>query len=276
MMAPGTPVKRYFLSTILCVACGPSARGTTTIDADGASDASVGTMDAPNATTSVFAHTAKALFRIDPDNLSVTKVADFIWPNGAEEMTDLAINQAGDMIGISFGSVYRVDSQTARLTRLSNALTGGFNGLSFVPAALIGQTGADVLIGSRNSDGKLFRVDPNTGATSQVGTMGGNVTSSGDMVAVTGLGVYLTGDTGGTMDVLEKLSSPTLTASAIGTDIGFSNLWGLGFWKNKLFGFSSNGDFVTIDRTTGRGQLVMNVGQAWYGAAVATTAPVVQ
>ena len=55
-----------------------------------------------------------------------------------------------------------------------NASLGGtFNGLSFVPADSIGQTGDDILVGTRNDDGMVFQVDPQTGAVTSIGNMGG-------------------------------------------------------------------------------------------------------
>ena len=44
----------------------------------------------------------------------------------------------------------------------------------------LGQTGDDILVGTRNSDGKVFRVDPMTGQITQVGDMGASYSSSGD------------------------------------------------------------------------------------------------
>ena len=259
-------------------ACGPVPRGQV----DGGSGDAVPGGDgnrsdgAQSMVTSVYAHTATALFRVDPETLAISKVGNFVWSNGTDEMTDLAIDQTGDMIGISYNSVYRVNPQTAQASRLNNRLTGSFNGLTFVPAALLNSTGADILVASRNSDGNIFRVDAATGTTTVIGRMGGSVTSSGDIVAVAGLGVFLTADNGGSADVLQKLTPPALVATSVGSTTGFADLWGLGFWKNKIFGFANNGDFVLIDRTTGQGQLVMNAGQPWFGAAVSTVAPVVE
>ena len=58
----------------------------------------------------------------------------------------------------------------------------------------------------------------------------------------------------------------------------FSPYWGsdgVAFWKNKIFGFTESGQFVTIDPTTGAGTLVQSNGPHWWGAAVTTSAPVI-
>ena len=264
-------------------ACGPGTRGT---DPGGtAPDAASSTPDSPVAQpgddagdgsiASVYANTAGALYRVDPDTLAITKIGDFGWPNGgSDSMTDIAIDQHGTMIGVSFGSVYRVDPSTAVTTLLSSSLSGTFNGLSFVPAALVGATGDDVLIGTRNDDGIVFRIDPTTGQTTMAGDMAG-FSSSGDLVAVDGFGAVQTADNGLGPDRLVRLASQTFQATPIGSDIGFANIWGVAYWKSKIFGFTSAGEFVLIDPTTGVGTLIQANGPAWWGAAVTTVAPII-
>lgn len=258
------------------VACGSPSRGSGD---DGDDDADAGTGDgAPGGdgavgTTAVYAHTPTQLYRIDPDTYQLMMIGTFT--NGGDEMTDIAIDKNGLMIGVSRTKVYRVDPTTAATTMLSSGLTGTFNGLSFVPAAQVGSTGDDVLVGTRNEDGLVFRVDPMTGATTQIGNMGGGYVSSGDLVAVDGFGTVLTADNGFSNDRLVRLAPSTFAATAIGTDIGVAEIWGVAFWKNKIFGFTSTGKFLTIDPNTGVGTIIQNTGPSWYGAAVTTAAPVI-
>ncbi len=270
-------VKRIYLA-ILLTACGPASRnGNGGADASGSTadaDQGGGNSDATDAMTFVYAHTDTTLYRVDPDSLAVTMVGDFGWPLLPDQMTDIAIDKNGMMIGLSFTDVYRVDPATAKATQLSAGLSGTFNGLSFVPATAIGQTGDDVLVATRADDGLVFRVDPMTGATTQIGNMG-SFTSSGDLVAVAGFGTVQT-TTGTSSDVLVRLAPSTFAATAIGTGTGFTDIWGVAFWKNKIFGFTNAGQFVLIDPTTGVGTLVQGNGPAWWGAAVTTTAPIIQ
>ncbi len=266
---------------LAAAACGPNKKsGNGDIDAQGSGgvpDApSGGGVDASNETAAVYAHTSGELYRVDPDTFAVALVAPFGWPAsvGSDTMTDLAIDKNGVMIGISYTRVYRVDPNTAACTLLSGSLGGSFNGLSFVPAEQIGSTGDDVLVASRNSDGKIFRIDPNTGQATQIGDMGHGYTSSGDIVSVVGLGTVATVN-GPSSDILVKLAPVTFDATPIGTATGHSSLWGIGFWKNKVFGFSDDGSFVLIDDQTGVASPVSTSSQAWWGAAVTTVAPVI-
>ncbi|CAN5860326.1 hypothetical protein BH11MYX3_BH11MYX3_05290 [soil metagenome] len=265
-------------------ACGPSGRdpggggggdgdGGVGVDADPGGGGGGGGGGGPEVTY-VYAHTASDLYKVDPDTLAITKVGTFAWSNGTDSMTDIAIDKTGLMLGVSFSAVYRIDPTNAVATRLSTGLSGTFNGLSFVPAAMLGTTGDDVLVGTRNADGVVFRIDPMTGQATTIGNMGG-FSSSGDLVAVTNFGTVQTADNGISNDRLVRLAPQTFAATAVGTDIGYSDIWGVAFWKDKIFGFTASGQFVTIDPTTGAGTLVQSNGPAWWGAAVTTSAPVI-
>ncbi len=268
--------------TILAAACGDSPRDRVGDGGGGGGDAGGGGGDAggggdgprSDGEAYVFAHSSSALYRIDPDTLNITLVGEFDWPSFSDEMTDLAIDGDGRMIGISFGAVYEVDPVTARATLLSSSLPGEYNGLSFVPAEALGQTGPDVLVGLESTSGAVSRIDPLTGDTTVVGDMGGSFESSGDLVSVVGFGTVATAEGGGN-DTLVRLAPSTFLASALG-GTGFGDLWGLGYWKNRVFAFSEAGQFVVVDVTTGAGTLVGSGSVRWWGAAVTTRAPVVE
>jgi hypothetical protein len=227
---------------------------------------------------SVYAHSADTLYRVDPDTLTVTAVGPFLWPNGSDQMTDIAIDHTGYMVGISFTDVYAVDPVTAACTYLA-PLDTLFNGLSFVPAEQFEPTGNEVLMGAA-LDGSLYLLDPVTGASTPVGNYGGGWGSSGDLVSVVGLGTLatLTDDPlgiGGATDQLAWVDPMTGTATIIG-NTGFTDIWGLGYWEDRAFGFTTAGQFVTLNVDTGAATVVDSSGVEWWGAAVTTTAPVIQ
>jgi hypothetical protein len=103
----------------------------------------------------------------------------------------------------------------------------------------------------------------------------GGFASSGDLVAVKNFGTVLTADNGVSADRLVRLAPQSFAGTAVGTNIGYSDIYGVAYWKDKIFGFTSSGQFVTIDPTTGVGTLVQSNGPAWWGAAVTTSAPVI-
>ena len=265
------------LGVTIVAACGPGPRREPG-DGDGSADGGAtgdGSNGSTEGTTYVFAHTATELYKVDPDTYEVTLVDEFDWPSSDDEMTDLAIDKTGRMIGLSFGAVYNVDPVTAKATRLSYTTGGQFNGMSFVPADMVGRTGDDVLVATRNEDGQVFEINPATGDINSIGDMGNAYVSSGDLCAVAGFGTAQTVD-GGASDMLVKLAPPNFTAQPTPSSTGYGDIWGVAFWKNKVFGFTEGGVFILVDPTTGTGSTVKTGGPRWWGAAVTTVAPVVQ
>lgn len=269
------------LGLALAAACGPGGGGggpEDDVDAAIGPDAGGG-IDAPDLpkNAAVYAHTSSMLYRVDPETNALSPVGPFTGAAAGDQMTDIAIDSLGEMIGISFTRVYRIDSATADTTRIGTAtLPQMFNGLSYVPSQLaLGTPGPDVLVGLRNTDGRVFRLDPLTGGVTEIGNMGGVYRSSGDIVAVTGFGIVATVTGATATDLLVRLEPGTFAATPIGTGTGFSGLWGVGYWRDTIFGFGSGGAFVRIDTSTGAGTLIENNGVPWWGAAVTTAAPII-
>jgi hypothetical protein len=224
-------------------------------------------------TDRVFAHSASELFKIDPDTLQVSKVADFGWPAGVtDQMTDIALDKLGSMIGISFDKVYSVDPDTAQCTTLA-PLSREFNGLSFIAPA--SAEGKEYLMATA-LDGSVFEINPQTGQSRTVGSFGGGLTSSGDLVSVKGFGTVATVEsTMASSDLLAMVDPVSGAAQVIG-ETGFVDVWGLGFWKGKVYGFTEVGEFILIDVQTGAGTLVSSSNNAWWGAGVTTEAPLIE
>jgi len=69
-------------------------------------------------------------------------------------------------------------------------------------------------------------------------------------------------------------------ATPIGTGTGYNNIFGLGFWAGKIYGFvddktNHTGKIIVIDPNTGSGSEVLSANIEWYGAGVTTDAPVI-
>ena len=223
----------------------------------------------------VYAHTADSLYSVDPDTLAVTLVAPFGWPKGIDEMFDIAIDKSGKMIGISSDTVYAVDVTTAKCSFLASFKGAVFNGLSFISADQIDNAGAEILVGA-DTNGDVYKVNPSTGAQTLIGNYGGGWASSGNLVSVAGA-TYATVNTGGfgENDTLVSVNPKTGKATKIG-DTGYAGIYGLGYWKQKLFGFTTNNDFLLLDISTGAGTKVKTSTQSWNGAGVTTAAPTIQ
>jgi hypothetical protein len=225
----------------------------------------------PPLEASVYAHSATELYRVDPDTLEVSLVGPFLWPGLSDQMTDIALDRAGNMTGVSFTRVYRIDKDTGDCVFLAN-LGRSFNGLSYVPASSTDPSAPEILVAAAN-DGTLYELDPDTGVTTYLGALGGGWRSSGDLVSVRGLGTVATVKQNGT-DRLARIDPTTWEATILG-DTGVMNIWGLGFWGDKVYGFTDNRQFVLLDIATGAATPVSTSDVRWWGAGVTTSAPVV-
>ncbi|HXU00990.1 MAG TPA: hypothetical protein VN903_08360, partial [Polyangia bacterium] len=153
----------------------------------------------PPAPGKVYAHSADTLYLLEPISKQVTMVGTF---DCTGSMVDIAIDKTGKMTGsaaISFnnalgGALVSVDSTNARCTVLSrgpNLLTS----LTYVPEGTL-LANAEALVGY--ADDKYVRVDPATGALTQIGLLNNAASggimwaSSGDVVSIKDGGTYLT------------------------------------------------------------------------------------
>ncbi len=219
----------------------------------------------------VYAHSATALWKVNPASLEMTWVGDFKLPTGGTiaGITDLAIDKDNVMIAVGYENIYKVDPATAELTFLSSASVG-LNALTFVPGP---PEAAERLIGA-GSFGEILEIDPVTGATKMLGDIGGNWTVSGDLVSVVGLGTLATISEGVT-DHLAWLDPIDFHATPIG-DTGVNDIWGLGYWHNRVYGFTAWKEFVLIDPKTAETKVIDDAPVEFYGAGVSTVAPLIE
>jgi hypothetical protein len=219
----------------------------------------------------MYAHSASDLYAVDTTTMAETHVGPFVWPAPImfDSMTDIAVNQTGEIYGISFTRVYRVDRATGACTHLSDLATN-YNGLSFVPAGVIDPI-AETLVGT-SLDGNLWKLDPMTGVATLIGPYGGGLQSSGDIVSVAGVGTAATVKPPGSTTDWLALVDPTSGAATLVGDTGVTDIWGLGWADGALYGFTATNQFVRLDPATGAAT-VMGVGTvSWWGAGVTTSA----
>jgi hypothetical protein len=244
--------------------------GGDDVDASAEAGAPLPPSDAAPARALVYANSPNTLYRIDPVTLAVTVVAPFSGPCATEPMTDIAIDKTGVMIGVTFNNVFRIDADTASCEFLA-PLPRMFNGLSFVPSPT--NPDVDILIGT-TVQGEIWQLDPVTGTTIKYARYGNGVSSAGDLVAVRGAGTYAAVRfMSDVTDYLATVDVLTGNITVIG-DTNFIDVYGMGYWNNQVYGFTSSSEFILINLTTGRGTLREQSTVQWYGAGVTTIADV--
>lgn len=269
---------RIALLSLAClsVACGSS--GSDPDAGPGGGDGGGARADAlpPPVNAAVYAHSASSLYRVDPNSLQVSLVGPFGWPAANDSMTDIAIDKDGNMTGVSYTRVYSVNKETAECTFLADLSATTFNGLSYVPPTSPDPNAPEILVGAEGLTGNVYQIDPATGAQTLLGSYGGGLGSSGDIVSVRGFGTVATVTSpASTNDQLASIDTTTWQATVIG-DTGFDEIWGLGFWGDKVYGFTDSSKFLLIDVTTGAGTEVETSPTNWWGAGVTTAAPVIE
>lgn len=270
------------------IACGPSDRDNPGTDAPSQADAPPQPdPDGPSATSRVFAHSGGMLYRLN----SLTLKEDPIGPMtglGTQNLTDLAIDKDDHIVGITMDKLYSIDGTTGAATLIKDLSSSARNltSLSFIPQNLSDPNSPDILVAA-NGAGDVLQIDQNTGNATKIGSYGtvalGQVGSSGDLFGVRNFGIYATVTVGTEpTDYLAKIDPVTWKATPLGTGTGFTKIFGLGFWNGVIYGFiddgfmANTGKMIQIDPNTGAGTLLNSSGVRWFGAGVATDAPIIE
>src|SRR5262249_1266993 len=144
---------------------------------------------------------------------------------GTQSLTDIAIDKADNMVGITLSKLYSIDATSGTATLIKDLSTNAqnFTSLSFVPSDLNDPASADILV-SANSFGEVYQIDATTGTATMLGDFGMQGTkqigSSGDLIGVRGFGIYATVNVGtdpAAQDYLARIDPQTWAATVIGT-----------------------------------------------------------
>ena len=282
---------------------GGGGGGSASAPVDAARDAPPPTTDGPSfdfmtserpppAPGKVYAHSDSTLWLLEPISKQVTMVGAFdcVASGAVSSMVDIAVDRTGKMTGsaaISFnnalgGALVSIDPTNAHctvLTRGAELVTS----LTYVPEGTL-VANAESLVGY--AEDKYVRVDPSTGALTQIGLLNdaasGGVTwvSSGDVVSIENGGTYLT-VTGGSAtggDRIVEVDPKTGALKRIIGATGSDEVLGLGYWGGIAYGFTLGGTLIQIDLMTGAGTPISipnaPADLAFYGAGTTTVAPI--
>ena len=216
-------------------------------------------------TAPAFNHSGRALYIHDAvgqlATLDVVTGTVSVVGNMGVTMTDIAFAPAGNLYGLSFTHLYRIDSRTAQPVGI------GPHGIREGNALVFGADGT--LYAAGNLTSNLYTLQPNTGAATLVGNMGYH--SAGDLAFV-GSELFLTSTS-------DQLIHVDLNNGANGTaigSVGYSNVFGLALADNGILYGLSGTRLLAIDPATGSGTAVHNFGgQGFtqsYGAGFLTEA----
>lgn len=232
----------------------------------------------------VYAHSDTTLYSVDPRTNRFARIGDFSFPRGTSvaDMTDIAVDSDGAITGTAGDAVWRIDARTGACTRVVTLPERRFFvGLSWVPRGVV-DAGNEVLVGA-TTDGALWRIDLSTGRATQLFTLprasGQSWEISGDLVSIDGDATYITlrrtGASSTSPDVLGVVDFRNRGLRIVSTNgVGFSRVFGLGYWRQTLYGFTRAGEFITINTRTSAGRRVSMPTMQFSGAGVTTIASI--
>lgn len=172
---------------------------------------------------------------IDPTNGNFSTL-----PNSNIPITDIASDANNNLFGITFNSLYRIDSNTGTFSLVGNLGVFNMNGLGFSPSGDLYATGGS----------NFYSVDLATGKSSLVANIPGFI-SSGDLTYDATSGRFLATSKNSATDTLFSIGLAG-DSQLIG-NIGFSDVWGLFFNNGVLYGYTSDQRQIVINPTTGVG-----------------------
>jgi Ca2+-binding RTX toxin-like protein len=165
------------------------------------------------------------------------------------DFSDIALSNSGELFGITFGNLYKIDRNLGSASLVGNFGLGSsvqLNALEFAN---------NILYASDLS--KLYTIDTSNGAATLAANLGSEFDSSGDLVFDVTNNRFLATSIGTTSDSLFSISL-TGQATKIG-NIGFTNVFGLSFENGNLIGFTEDRKRITINSTTGTGTFDRNL-----------------
>lgn len=211
---------------------------------------------------SFFAHSDEKFYKIDPFAKTATPL-DMSVPTDTSALQDIDTHPDGTLYGVSSKGLYRYDKSVDRWNKVGDfgIDVGDPNGMAI-------DLGGTVLVTSKT---KVYTVDTETGAATELGDMMGDFYSSGDCVVNKYDTLYMTSKKTGEDDTLVLINRETGIGEERGS-VGFKKVFGLTAAWGKLWGLTSQGELITIDDAsnddTNKGSLVTTFPDiSFFGAA---------
>ncbi|MBM4344194.1 MAG: hypothetical protein FJ100_12570 [Deltaproteobacteria bacterium] len=224
----------------------------------------------------LYAQSAEELYKLDVAKKAFVLVGKWSFDKKAGSVTDIAVDGLGQLFAITHTDLFVCSVANAKCNWLAT-MPEPYYGLTLVPKGTV-EANVDAMIGV-SQDGDWTRVTPSGGTAklTKLGSFGGGWLCSGDAFSVKGIGTFATVKkaTGGN-DSLAEVDPKTGKIVKILGDTGVKQLFGLAWWDNVVYAFSTDGNAYTLDIATGKAALVAAIatpkGIKWWGAGVSTRA----
>ena len=201
------------------------------------------------------------LYRLRCDKAEVEAVGLIQVDGVTPTLWDIAATPDGFVYGISSDDLYLINvTEPGKSRRIGRHGVRGCYGLTAVGTVLLANT----------KDNRVLLIDRRTAQVTPLGVMGGDYSASGD-IALVGDRLFSSVKDAAGRETLVELDPQTGAATAVaplvdGARRGITNMYGLIYRKNVLYGLTHDGDLVRIDEATGQCQVLKRTGVTFYGA----------
>lgn len=178
-------------------------------------------------------------------------------------ITDIALSPNGELYGVSFDNLYRIDKGTAEVEFVTSFTNfPGINSLSFDNQGFLYLA---------NVEGTIAAMDISNMSINWAGDFNLGVGSAGDIAFSPSGDLYAVIVTAEGANVLARVDLSSGQATAMGQSIGFKNVWGITFVGDALYGLSADLDnraLISIDKNSGMGTFIRGLSFSPTGAAL--------
>jgi Ca2+-binding RTX toxin-like protein len=198
-----------------------------------------------------FSDALNKLYRVNPGSstLDATEIGTL-----PVFMSDMALSASGQLYGISFGAIYKINKTTAQAILVSSHDLFGANALFIAP-------NGTAYAASFGSNG-IYKINLANGHAEKLPLSASNYFSAGDITMLNGELVVATSDS-------KLVRVDAQTGATLGSvDHGIANLFGIVTVGNTLYGVA-DGSLYKLNAVTGTSTLVADYDvQSMAGAAV--------
>ncbi|MEL6346218.1 MAG: hypothetical protein AAFV53_24115 [Myxococcota bacterium] len=215
----------------------------------------------------IYVNSNDHLWSWDPETDDLVSIGEFFDKEGFfatgpgnQGMTDIAIDQNGRMYGWAFGSLFRIDPETAKLRHIHDFSRGLF-GLTFHDGMLLG-AGLEVVA----LDLQMASVEET------VVSAANSLDTSGDIVGAPDGRVYWSVVDWEREHKMDRLVDTLIAIEPDSgkiehvSDLPLEGVWGLGYAHGMLYGFTRQGKILEISLSGDARVVSENPGEEWWGA----------
>jgi len=183
--------------------------------------------------------------------VDVATGVDTLVGNSGAALTDIAFDPNGNLYGITFSNLYRINTSTGAATLIGGGFPVQMNALTF--------SSTGVLYGAATGSNGFYTINTTTGAATLVGNIGS--TSAGDLAFHNGV-LYLSSSTGN----LVSINVSTGVGTIIGSLGPAGGSFGLANGDDNVLYAVNGTNIFSVNTATGLGTLVVGYGGVLSGA----------